>query len=274
MPITLDIRQFLATQPIDLPVFNPVALNILHLTSNPDTNIDDVVRTINEDQSLAAQVLRMANSPVFMGLSNMETIKSSVVRLGSRQVANLAMTAAQASLHVSNNSVANTLMQELYSHSNACAIGCWWVAQNSGHRDVAEQAYMAGLLHDIGKLYLLKALESLDDTTDPAVTLDRRVFVGVFSELHIEEGCRIMDHWNLPPIYRAIVANHHSEEFDPEDALLSIVRLVNAVSRKFELSLNPEKNSDIRKEIDILGMDGSRCAELENLMAGYSEITQ
>ena len=47
MSISLDIRQYLASQPIDLPVFNPVALNILHLTSEPDTDIEDVVRAIN-----------------------------------------------------------------------------------------------------------------------------------------------------------------------------------------------------------------------------------
>jgi HD-like signal output (HDOD) protein len=268
MAISLDIRQFLATQPIDLPVFNPVALNILQLTSNPDANIDDVVRAINEDQSLAAQVLRMANSPVFMGQSKMETIKASVIRLGSRQVANLAMSASQTAVHTSDNIVTNALMQELFSHSNACAIGCWWVAQNSGHRELAEQAYMAGLLHDIGKLYLLKALEKLDSTTVSETVFDRRFFLGAFAELHIEEGCRIMDHWNLPPIYRTIVANHHLEAFDPEDMLLAIVRLVNVLSRKFALSLDPDQTGNIETEAGILGMNESLCAKLGLVMAG------
>lgn len=268
MAISLDIRQFLATQPIDLPVFNPVALNILQLTSNPDADIDDVVRAINEDQSLAAQVLRMANSPVFMGQSKAETIKASVVRLGSRQVANLAMAASQAGLHTSDNILSNALMQELFSHSNACAIGCWWVAQNCGHRDLAEQAYMAGLLHDIGKLYLLKALEQWGSTTEPEPVFDRRFFLGVFAELHIEQGCRIMDHWNLPPIYRTVVANHHTEGFDPENVLLAIVRLVNVVSRKFALSLNPDQTEQIEAEAGILGMNESLCAKLGVVMAG------
>lgn len=268
MAISLDIRQFLATQPIDLPVFNPVALNILQLTSNPETKIDDVVSAINEDQSLAAQVLRMANSPVFVGLSPMETIKASVVRLGSRQVANLAMSASQAALHVSDSMVTTALMQELFSHSNACAIGCWWVAQNSGRRDLAEQAYMAGLLHDIGKLYLLKALERVDGTADAETAFDRRFFLGTFAELHIEAGCRIMDYWNLPPIYRTVVANHHTEAFDKEDALLAIVRLVNVVSRRHALSLNPDRTSDIRAEAALLSMDATRCAELDIIMTG------
>jgi len=274
MSISLDIRQFLATQPIDLPVFNPVALNILHLTSNPDSNIDDIVRAINEDQALAAQVLKMANSPVFMGLSKMETIKASVIRLGARQVANLAMTASQAALHTSDSPLIMGILQELYSHSNACAIGCWWVAQNSGNRNLAEQAYMAGLLHDIGKLYLIKALEHMDGSTDPSVSLDRQFFMGVFSELHIEQGCRIMDHWNLPPIYRSVVANHHLEGFDQQDALLAIVRLVNGVSRKFGLSLNADNAPDIQAEAVALSMNDARCQELDVLMAGYFEISQ
>ena len=274
MPVSLDIRHFLATQPIDLPVFNPVALNILQLTSDPDTDIEDVVRGINEDQSLSAQILKVANSPVFMGLSKMETIKASVIRLGSRQVANLAMTASQASLHASDNVASNSLMQKLYSHSNACAIGCWWVAQNCGHKNLAEQAYMAGLLHDIGKLYLVKALEHLDTTTDPDLVVDQHVFHEVFSELHIEQGCRIMDHWNLPPIYRTVVANHHVEEFNTDDALLAIVRLVNVISRKYGLSLNPDHTTDIQPEISVLAMTKSRCTELDVVMKGYFEISQ
>jgi HD-like signal output (HDOD) protein len=274
MGISLDVRQYLATQPIDLPVFNPVALNILQLTSNPDTDIEDIIRAINEDQSLAAQILKMANSPVFMGLSKMETIKASVIRLGSRQVANLAMTASQASLHTSDDIVINGIMQELYCHSNACAIGCWWVAQQTGQRNLAEQAYMAGLIHDIGKLYLLKALEQLNSSSDPAKHFDRGLFLGAFSDMHIEEGCRIMDHWNLPPIYRSVVANHHTEKFDPDETLLAIVRLVNVVTRKYGLSLNPDQTSDIQQEKNVLAMDESRCAELNILMKGYFEISQ
>ncbi len=275
MPISIDIRQTLATQPIDLPVFNAVALNVLELTSKTDTNINDIVSSICEDQSLAAQVLKMANSAAFAGLSRMDTIKASVVRLGAKQVANLVMTAAQASLHKSGIELYNTLMHELYCHSNASAIGCWWLAENSGNKDLAEQAYMAGLLHDIGKLYLLKTMELLCLARHPDFKLDRKQLVNVFTELHIEQGCRIMDHWNIPPVYRTIVAEHHLEQLNPDNKLLAIVRLVNILTRKSGLSLHPESTeaTDYQAEIKTLDLNEEQLGKLETIIQGYAEMS-
>jgi HD-like signal output (HDOD) protein len=62
MTISLDLKQSLSIQPIDLPVFHPVALDLMLIISDPYSDIDDIIRVINEDQGLTAQVLKMANS--------------------------------------------------------------------------------------------------------------------------------------------------------------------------------------------------------------------
>lgn len=269
MSIPLDLRVSFCLQPIELPVFNPVALDLLQMLDEPATDIDSIVRTINDDQALSAQVLKMANSPAFSGLAPSETIKDSAIRLGTRQITTLAMAASQAALHTSSNPIISDVMQDLWLHSHACAMGCWILAQKTGHRNLADQAYLAGLLHDIGKLYILKALEQINQV-EPTIVLEKELILGVFTEMHVELGCRLMDYWNIPPVYRAIVANHHSEQTDPHDILLAITRLVNINSRRLNLSLHrdtPEPQEIIPPD-SVLHIDELAWNCLEETMVG------
>jgi putative nucleotidyltransferase with HDIG domain len=242
------LYDLLSEQPIELPVFHSIALDLLHQLAEPDINYFNVIKTIKKDAALSMQVLKMSNSASYMGLVKCETIEKSAIRLGIQQVANLAIAASHGSLHSSDNLVVNEIMQYLWQHSHACALGCRSIASMTGHQSFADHAYMAGLLHDIGKLYLVKAVENISNDGQLGFVLDRDVLHGVFSEMHVEFGCRIMDHWNIPGIYRNIVANHHAEVLDPDDFLLAIVRLVNSSSRQFNVNLYPTEHS--QDEID------------------------
>jgi HD-like signal output (HDOD) protein len=272
MSFSLDLRYNICLQPIELPVFNPVALELLQLLTDPDADINAVISTINKDQSLSVQVLKMANSSAYVGRIKSETIKDSVNRLGARQITNLAMAASQAALHVSDNPLVNTVMQDLWMHSHACAIGCRSLAINSGNPHLSDHAYLAGLLHDVGKLYLLKAMERISKDKATSFTLDRDLLLDVFSDMHVEQGYRIMGHWSIPEVYRDIVANHHSGSFDTSDTLLAIVRLVNFNSMTYDLNLYPQaiQPDNVLREISALRINESVLTKLELDMHGSS----
>lgn len=275
MAISLELKQILSIQPVDLPVFHPVALDLMMIVSDPYSEIDDIIRVINEDQALSAHVLKMANSSAYMGLIKTETIKDSVIRLGARQITSLAVAASQASLHTSDNIIVNAIMRELWQHSLVCALGCWWVARHTGHQSIIDHAYLAGLLHDIGKLYLLKAMERIIQNNEIQIAIERDLMLEIFAEMHVEQGCRIMDYWNIPPIYRSVVANHHAERYDHVDSLLSIVRLVDKMSKKNSPRLDDESDQDDCDSIEceLLDMDRSQCEKLRDVMSSYREIS-
>ena len=153
MPVSNEFRALLAQQPIELPVFHPVALKLTIMLPDPYSDFDDIVKVISEDQALSAQVIRMANSSAYMGLKKAETMKEAAIRLGVRQISVLAMAASQATLHTSKNEYIEPVLRELWQHSLACALGSWWVAHNTGHQGITDHAYLAALLHDIGKLF-------------------------------------------------------------------------------------------------------------------------
>jgi putative nucleotidyltransferase with HDIG domain len=257
----------------ELPVFNPIALDLLQLLAEPDINYFEVIRTIKEDEALSAQVLKMSNSPSYAGRIRCETIEHSAIRLGTQQIANLAIAASHSSLHSSGNLMVHDSMQNLWLHSHACALGCRSIALKTSKQSVADHAYMAGLLHDIGKLYLLKAVERISEDKGSGITLTAELFHDVFAELHVEFGCRIMDCWNIPRIYRNIVENHHAEQHDADDFLLAIVRVVNVSSRIFNVSPYPTKNGsvDVQSAFSSLRIQDSQLPLLEAVMTGVRE---
>ncbi len=268
MSFSLDLRYHICLQPIDLPVFNSVALELLQLLADPRADIDHVMTIIQKDPALALQVLRMANSSAYAGRTRSETIKDAVNRLGIRQISNLAMAASQAALHTSELPVVSEVMKDLWLHSHACAIGCRSLAELSGNRELGDQAYLAGLLHDIGKLYLLKALERISLAQETCFELDLETLLNVFSDMHVEQGVRIMNHWDIPPLYRSVVAGHHAEFFDAEDRLLTLVRLVNFQSVQYGLNLYPRLVQPLGAdtEIALLNIDEADLAQLETDM--------
>lgn len=269
MGFSLDLRYHICRQPIELPVFNPVALELLQLLADHEADITEVIETIQKDPSLSIQILRMANSSAYTGRYKSETIKDSVNRLGARQISNLAMAASQAALHTSEIPMVNKVMQDLWHHSHACALGCHSLAISCGHRELADQAYLAGLLHDIGKLYLLKAMEQISLSKITVFEFDQDTLLDVFSYMHVEQGVRIMDHWDIPSVYRSVVASHHTEHFDPTNILVALVRLVNFKSMEYDLNLYPQfiQPPDVSAEISTLAVTEESLTQLEVSMS-------
>lgn len=274
-PVNIDEKMLeeLSAQPIDLPVFNPVALDLLHLLAESDINYFKVIKTIKEDEALSARVLKMSNSPSYMGRIRCETIENSAIRLGTQQIANLAIAASHSSLHTSGNPLVDGIMQDLWLHSHSSALGCRSIAVKTSHQGFADHAYMAGLLHDIGKLYLLKAVERICSSGRPGFVLRHDMLQTIFSELHVDYGCRIMDCWNIPVIYRDIVANHHAELTDTEDFLLAIVRLVNLSGRKYDVSRYPTNTDccDGYPVASVLRINDAHLSDLEAVMTGVAD---
>lgn len=274
MAISLTIRRLLSMQPIDLPVFHPIALRLQAMLADHNFTMEEVAKVANEDQAMATQILKIANSSSYRGRMRVETIKEAVIRLGAQQVSNLAMAASQAGLHASDNPVIDAFMREMWLHSHACALGCRWLAENTGHRLLADQAYMAGLLHDVGKLYLLKALERLTNAGVAHAALERELLMEIFTEMHVEQGVRIMEHWNLPLAYHAAVSRHHAGVCDPDDPVVTVVRLVNVASRNVGLSLSVEPPQPAQElpEAAELDMTELLLGELEVVLEDSREL--
>jgi HD-like signal output (HDOD) protein len=262
------VRRLLASQPIELPIFHPVALKLQRMLSNYDFTVDEVSQVANEDMSLASQMLKIANSPMYMGRSKVATIKEAVIRLGAQQVINLVIAASQASVHSSSNQALDHYMKELWLHSHSSALGSRWLAHSCGMRGVADETYLAALLHDVGKLYLLKSIEKLVGAGVINSLFDDELILEIFEAMHVEQGYRLMQHWNFPVMYCDVIRDHHSEEWDTVNKMLAIVRFVNMACHRIGLGLKHEPDLVLinTMEAEVLDITDTQIVELEAML--------
>jgi HD-like signal output (HDOD) protein len=259
------INDYLTSGNPGAPIFHVVALKLQQVLARQDYSIDEVNQLITSDPGLAGQVLRVSNSAFYAGLTKVTTIHEAIVRLGAREVANITMLATQQDLYRSTDPQFNAIMQTLWRHALCCAIGTRWLAGKTGYVTLAQEAFLAGLLHDIGKLFLLRILEEISRTGKSGGVISPALLVEVFGSMHAEHGYQIMQRWNMPETYCDVVHSHHTEQWDQGNTLLTLVRLVDQACNKVGVGMRPDPGLVLfaAAEAQVLGVKEITLAELE-----------
>lgn len=257
-----NILNLLLFQPINIPVFHVVALRLLQMMNGHSYKIEEVIKLVNEDTALAAEMLKQANTSYNSGKAPITTIKNAIVRLGSQQVVNLAFSASMAN-NKSSNPIINKYLKSLWHHSHTVAITSAWLTLQIGHNNIievnADEAYLAGLLHTIGKLYLLKSIDSLFESGK--LQIEPYFIDDIIKEHNIQQGLRVMKHLNLPEIY----SNSIARQFDvgwkcgTNDYLVAAVRLSCKIHKFLEqgmvLTQTSEAFDQVKDELSLLKLN-------------------
>ncbi|XOV89045.1 MAG: HDOD domain-containing protein [Pseudomonadota bacterium] len=247
-----------------LPVFNQVAIKLQESLNDPDFSFQDLEALVLEDPSLVGQILKTANSAFYRGMGDITTVKQAILRLGSQQVASLAMLVSQKQCYASRTPEIRRRMEMLWEHSFASALGCEWIFNSLGGD--GPLAFVCGLLHDIGKLGILKVIEQLQTGSEGALAFPvESVDEILASSLHVECGVVLARAWNLPEPFASVLRDHHGEAVGKQDQLLLAVRLMNLVSQSLGHSLESGEAVEPAASIEaqLLGLSEIRLAELE-----------
>lgn len=220
-----QIDDYVREEGFDLPVFDKVGLRLQSLLRQDEFDIKDVENLILHDQVLAGMVLRTANSSFFGGLKEITTIKDAIVRLGARQVADLVMLAAEGNKYKAKDPELNKLVKNLWQHAVACALGGQWLARKLNYHDKANEVFIGGLIHDIGKLFLLKVIDQLQISSQQNFNLSYDLGRELIDVLHAEKGYELLKKWNIPDVYCRIARDHHDDMIDGSDTIVMIVRV-------------------------------------------------
>jgi len=186
-----------------------VATRIVSACRDPATPLRRLANIIECDVGYASRLLRMANSSMYGLTGSIRTVKQALVVLGLRQVRNLALTLAGAELFEANGSGAE-LMAELWSHSLGCAAVARLLAGLSGSVD-PEEAFLAGIFHDAGKLVLLD-LAADDYAPLLAEHSGERLCQAEsdqYNVTHAQLGQHCGQFWGLPPEVTEAIGKHH-----------------------------------------------------------------
>lgn len=234
------VDKHLASSDARLPVFNATAMRIQQEIAKEEPDLRLIEKLIVSDQSLTAKVLSVSNSSFYKGLQQVSTVRNAIVRLGINEVSNIIMLVTHENNFRSKDPFVHGIMRKLWRHSVGCALGSNWLAKQCGLHALAHEAFFAGLLHDVGMLFILTVMDDLKHSNKLKAQPSDALLVEAMNTLHTNHGHSLMSHWNLPQKYSTIARDHHQEECDPNNLLLALVRLADKACCKLGIGLEED----------------------------------
>ena len=259
------IEEYVESDKITLPPFDKTAMRIQQEIQKPDVKISKIEKLIIADPAMSSQILKVANSAFFRGLSKVMTIRDAIVRLGLDEITRMIMVLTQKNLYTTQDTFIKNYRNILWQHTLVCALTSQWVAREAGFEEVTQEVFFASLMHDIGKLFLITVIENIKKSKSAPFMPSKSVINEIIKGQHAEQGYRLMQKWNLPDQYCLATRQHHDQTFDPKNISLIILRLVNKTCNKVGVSV--DKNDDalnsITAEANFFGFTEIKLAQLE-----------
>ena len=228
-------------------------------------SLNKIGNLIKSDPALTSHVLKIANSIFYKGLNQVDNIKEAILRLGVDEIKKITVWAVHQSNFKTKDPFIKKYKTDLWFHSLSCATGALWAANYLDMEKIAPKAFIAGLLHDMGELYLLTALEKTKLANEIENYPSEFVLNELIKKFHTDQGYELLKHWNLPEQFLIIARDHHTQDFDQSDLLLVLIRLVDKICRKMETGNNINDTAVIvaSTEANILNLTELGIAEIE-----------
>jgi len=248
--------ELIAAEAEDIPTLHEVAWKVLETVSDRASQVQDLERLISRDQPLTAKILRIANSSWLDARRPISTLRQAITVLGTRRLRSLILAASIDGV-VRSRAMKNRYMWE---HALAVAVASELLAEETRYPD-RQEAFVCGLLHDLGKAVLEKSL-----TDEYQAVLDRvyneHVWAidaerAVLGFDHAAVGGLVARKWNLPALLQEVVREHHSPASATLDPYLcAIVSFADALCVKEGIgpSQRPEIDLSSLTAASILGM--------------------
>lgn len=258
------INRFIESDAVMLPVFNSAAASIQQELAKNEPSIQVVEKIITADQALATQVLKIANSSFYRGLTEVGTVRASIMRLGMKEIEKVVLLATSRNHFKSTDKTINLLMKKLWQHAVGCAYGTVWLARRHTYGVEQSQAFFGGLFHDVGKLLVLVIIEQIK-RRNQSLKITDALLLEAMDRLHAREGGKLLAKWNMPEYFCVIAREHHSSELDDKNILMLLVRMSNLVCHKLGIGLvrDPSLILPATLEADLLNLSEIDLAELE-----------
>ena len=244
-----------------LPALPASVQRLIAVADDPDASVRELIKVIEKEQTFTVRLLRVANSSFYGLPRRVGTVAQATVLIGASAVKNLALGIAMSESQRQSPKGLKARLNAFWKHSLAVASAAQLLVERFQLPD-AEGAFVAGLLHDIGKMVLLEVFgehyarlpEWAEQT--PLFALEQEAF-GID---HAATGRALCEHWRLPVSLTRVVAAHHShppQDIASGDSLIGTVRVANELAK-----------------IAQIGDGGNPCVELEPFRAFRSAVHQ
>ncbi|TWU12934.1 phosphodiesterase [Symmachiella macrocystis] len=196
-----------------------IAMRVIEVVSSPDSAVADLRLIVESDPALVARILRTANSSAYGLSTRVDSIHRAIALLGFNAVKDLAVTASIAQIFKDKTNIGTYSRAALWKHLVCVAVASRMIASRSGIQEF-DEAYMCGLLHDIGIVLMdqhnhkgfLEVVEAIS-TEEPTLVTERRIL----GFDHTQLGSEVSQRWGFPTsVLQTIKYHHDTSRCDPE----------------------------------------------------------
>ncbi len=269
-----------------------VTARIIATVEDPRSSATQLHKIVSHDPALVARILKVVNS-AFYGLpGQVGTVERAIVLLGLNAVKNIAVAASIGQLFRGSRLCASYTAKDLWTHCVAVGVAARDMAQQL-RVPIAEEAFLGGMIHDIGILISLqtspeKLKEICERTTEGAETAAAGVASPSFCELergiigvdHQQLGMALAEHWKFPRACQLVAGFHHDPApvAEPHRLLVGLIRVADTIccQTKHGFPLTAVGQTLEPSELDALHitpaiLDNTR-ARLDQLVAAASNF--
>lgn len=218
----------------DLPALPLIVTEVMQITDDPSATLTQISECIQQDPALTAKILKVSNSPFYGMRQHVGTLKLALVILGVREVRNIVLGVSVFDM-LRDGTIEPRFMQDFWKHSVLVA---GMSKRMNIHLALGLQGedFIAGLLHDMGKMVLLRYLgpqyKSICAEADREPRLLPKMEAETLGFDHADAAAAVAGHWNLPQTLNDAIWLHHEapgrvlpQAKDPQ--LAALVRIAN-----------------------------------------------
>jgi len=201
---------------IDLPSFPEIALRVRRVLSDSNSSIDQVVRVVGSEPALAARLMRVSNAASFNRTGRpIADLRSAITRIGYNMVRSAAMAFAMSQMRRNNKLEAlQPRMNQLWERSTSVAAFAFVLARTCS-RVNPDEAMLAGMMHGIGKLYIMTRAADHQELFRDEDTLN-----AIMDDWHAAVGKAILENWEFTETMSEAVGNQddhaRTDQKDPD----------------------------------------------------------
>lgn len=211
-----------------------VASKLLRLLDDELVDVRTIARHVEQDVAIASKVVRVANSPIFGLRIPVASVSHAIMTIGMTRVTNIVLGVSIFSKFVYLNTLSSRFLNMFWMHSAVTATLARAIASKARF-EFQEMEFLAGLVHDIGKLAMLQAdperFKIVEQKINDGIP-DLDAELEMFGATHTEAGEVIANLWQLPAPIHGVIRLHHDEDCSIEEieSLLSVVRVADLMA--------------------------------------------
>jgi putative nucleotidyltransferase with HDIG domain len=255
-----------------LPAMPAVPQRCLDILREPDFNVRKLVKELESEPVLALLVVRAANAASYGRGTAMQALDQAVLRLGARQMRTLITEYAVNEIFESSNRQLKEANKKVWEHSLVVALLARDLAALIGNIE-PDTAYLAGLLHDIGKPVLSAMILEIDRKLGRATPgwIDMSSWTQIVEVSHRKVGVAVASEWKLPDAITSAIKDCSDYDGTDRTSVGNVVRLANALAKREGYVTGPIDAADIEAMIMVgMSMLGGDTKVVERLVTNIS----